>query len=349
MGAWTRGPVPHLRRARAPARRARRSSSPATLLRERRRAARRRRLPDDAADAPVGARRPPAWASTSRPTPPTPRPPRDFHGVAVTYARVAAVGRALGAPVLAGHARHRRRGPPPRRGARAGATGFAPRLRRPPRAGCCCRARRSAPTPRRSRACATTTASSSRRHLHLRRRRPRRHLPPGHVHPLRRRAAVAQRRRRGRGVVRRRARRPRGGAPLPDRDLRRPRRTACRGSSRRRTRSSRSVRAGGHRDAGGLVVAADGAHARAIAAILKAVTGRAPTVVLHTEARAAEKLAAFTRSHRALDRRGEHGQRGRRHPAPARRRLRDGGEDAADLPPDRRALRAHDARPARPT
>jgi superfamily II DNA or RNA helicase len=56
------------------------------------------------------------------------------------------------------------------------------------------------------------------------------------------------------------------------------------------------VRAGGHRDAGGLVVAADGAHARAIAAILKDVTGRAPTVVLHTDARAADKLAAFTRS-----------------------------------------------------
>jgi superfamily II DNA or RNA helicase len=56
------------------------------------------------------------------------------------------------------------------------------------------------------------------------------------------------------------------------------------------------VRASGHRDAGGLVVAADGAHARAIAAVLKGVTGRAPTVVLHTDARAAEKLTAFTRS-----------------------------------------------------
>jgi superfamily II DNA or RNA helicase len=56
------------------------------------------------------------------------------------------------------------------------------------------------------------------------------------------------------------------------------------------------VRAAGHRDAGGLVVAADGEHARAIAAILRAVTGHAPTVVLHTEARAAEKLAAFTAS-----------------------------------------------------
>src|SRR4029078_10166623 len=34
----------------------------------------------------------------------------------------------------------------------------------------------------------------------------------------------------------------------------------------------------------------------AIAAILKGVTGRSPTVVLHTDAKAAEKLAAFTRS-----------------------------------------------------
>lgn len=56
------------------------------------------------------------------------------------------------------------------------------------------------------------------------------------------------------------------------------------------------VRAGGHRDAGGLVVAATGDHARAVAKILHEVTGHAPTVVLHTEARAAEKLQAFTRS-----------------------------------------------------
>jgi superfamily II DNA or RNA helicase len=56
------------------------------------------------------------------------------------------------------------------------------------------------------------------------------------------------------------------------------------------------VRADGHRDAGGLVVAADGEHARAVAKALREITGRAPTVVLHTEARAAEKLQAFTRS-----------------------------------------------------
>ena len=53
------------------------------------------------------------------------------------------------------------------------------------------------------------------------------------------------------------------------------------------------VRAGGHRDAGGLVVAADGSHARQVAKALREVTGESPLVVLHTEARAAEKLRAF--------------------------------------------------------
>jgi superfamily II DNA or RNA helicase len=58
----------------------------------------------------------------------------------------------------------------------------------------------------------------------------------------------------------------------------------------------RALRAEGHRDAGGLVVAADSAHARQIAKLLMQATGRAPVVVLHTEARAAAKLAAFTDS-----------------------------------------------------
>jgi superfamily II DNA or RNA helicase len=56
----------------------------------------------------------------------------------------------------------------------------------------------------------------------------------------------------------------------------------------------RELRAGGHPDAGGLVIAADSEHARRIAALLKQATGRAPVVVLHAEARAAAKLAAFT-------------------------------------------------------
>ena len=56
------------------------------------------------------------------------------------------------------------------------------------------------------------------------------------------------------------------------------------------------VRAAGHRDAGGLIIAADGIHARRVAKLLHEVTGKAPTVVLHTEAAAAKKLQAFTAS-----------------------------------------------------
>ena len=55
----------------------------------------------------------------------------------------------------------------------------------------------------------------------------------------------------------------------------------------------RALRAAGHRDAGALAVAADATHARRIAKLLTEATGRAPVVVLHTEARAAKKLAAF--------------------------------------------------------
>jgi len=56
------------------------------------------------------------------------------------------------------------------------------------------------------------------------------------------------------------------------------------------------LRAGGHPDAGALAITADGEHARAVAKVLREVTGRAPVVVLHTDGRAAEKLAAFTTS-----------------------------------------------------
>jgi len=53
------------------------------------------------------------------------------------------------------------------------------------------------------------------------------------------------------------------------------------------------VRSGGHREAGGLVVTADGGHARRVAALLKEITGRSPTVVVHTDVQAAAKLRAF--------------------------------------------------------
>jgi superfamily II DNA or RNA helicase len=55
----------------------------------------------------------------------------------------------------------------------------------------------------------------------------------------------------------------------------------------------RALRAAGHRDAGALAVAADATHARRIAKLLGEATGRAPVVVLHTETRASQKLAAF--------------------------------------------------------
>ncbi|MDP9400717.1 MAG: DEAD/DEAH box helicase family protein, partial [Actinomycetota bacterium] len=54
-----------------------------------------------------------------------------------------------------------------------------------------------------------------------------------------------------------------------------------------------ALRGDGHRDAGGLVVAADGAHARRLAATLREVSGAAPTVVLHTDPQAHAKLQGF--------------------------------------------------------
>ncbi len=56
-----------------------------------------------------------------------------------------------------------------------------------------------------------------------------------------------------------------------------------------------ALRAGEHRDAGGLVIAADAAHARRVAKVLREISGVAPVVVLHTEAQAHAKLRAFTR------------------------------------------------------
>lgn len=58
----------------------------------------------------------------------------------------------------------------------------------------------------------------------------------------------------------------------------------------------RMLRASGHRDAGALAVAADATHARQIAKLLTEATGRTPVVVLYTEARAARKLADFRSS-----------------------------------------------------
>ena len=56
------------------------------------------------------------------------------------------------------------------------------------------------------------------------------------------------------------------------------------------------IRGGGHPDAGGLVVTADSHHARAVAKALHEITGRSPTVVLHTDAAAHRRLEEFRQS-----------------------------------------------------
>jgi superfamily II DNA or RNA helicase len=53
------------------------------------------------------------------------------------------------------------------------------------------------------------------------------------------------------------------------------------------------VRADGHSNAGGLVVAADSTHARVVAATLADIAGEAPTVVLHQDAGAHDRLRRF--------------------------------------------------------
>ncbi|MDX6666084.1 MAG: hypothetical protein QOG68_2290 [Solirubrobacteraceae bacterium] len=61
-------------------------------------------------------------------------------------------------------------------------------------------------------------------------------------------------------------------------------------------RLERLRKTGGHRDAGGLVIAADAAHAGRVAKVLREVSGEAPTVVVHTDPRAHAKLEAFRKS-----------------------------------------------------
>ena len=223
------------------------------------------------------------------------RPPRDFSGVAVTYARVASVAERWARPVRRRDARHRRRGPSPRRGARVG-RGLRARLRRDDAlAAALGHALPLRPVPDPGRAL-RRRRRRARRLLQLRRRRPRRHLPPGHLRPLRRRAAVAQRRGRRRVVLRRRGHRARGGPALPHGDLARAGRRPAADPRRRRTSAwSRCAPAAIATRAASSSPPTASTPARWRKA-LRAITGRAPTVVLHTEARAAEKLQAFTRS-----------------------------------------------------
>ena len=287
MRAWRRGALPRRGRARRgedpPGARPR----PRAAAR-RRRAAGRGRLPDGAADPPVGRGRRPARRA--------PRPRR---------------ARAAPAAGL------RRR----RRDLRAGGDASAERWSRQ------CGARRSS-SPTRPTTSARTSPGAwgspspsrdagrrlllsgtpfrsdadadpgrplrrrrrrARRLLHLRRRGARRICRPVTFVPYDGVLQWRQRRRRGRVVLRGRADRPRRRRAATGPRSRSTSPTGCRGSWRRRTSACRRVRAGGHRDAGGLVVAADGEHARAVAKVLREITGAPPVVVLHTEARAARE------------------------------------------------------------
>jgi superfamily II DNA or RNA helicase len=58
------------------------------------------------------------------------------------------------------------------------------------------------------------------------------------------------------------------------------------------------VRADGHHDAGGLVVASDQEHARAIAGRLAAIAGEEPEIVMSDEPEASARIAAFSASRR---------------------------------------------------
>src|SRR3984957_17127065 len=58
----------------------------------------------------------------------------------------------------------------------------------------------------------------------------------------------------------------------------------------------RTIRAEGHKEDAGLVAPPASEPARRIAALLREATGRIPVIVLHAEARAAEKLTEFTTS-----------------------------------------------------
>ena len=181
----------------------------------------------------------------------------------MTYARVASDPRGWAGEVHARHAGDRRRGAPPRRGSRLG-HGLPAGVRRARRAGCCCRGTpfRSDATPIpgvRYDADGLAMPDVSYTYAEAVRRRG---LPPGDVRHLRRHALVAQRRGRDRVLLRDRAERARGEPPLPHRDLDRAARRAAADPARGRRASCARCAPTGHRDAGGLAVAADAEHAR---------------------------------------------------------------------------------------
>ena len=225
----------------------------------------------------------------------SPKPPAGFHGVSVTYARIAKAPRALGPHAAPSHAGDRRRGPPPRRGADLG---------RRVRQGVCGSPRwlLLSGTPFRSDATPIPGVSYDADGM----------AEPDVSYSYAEAVAEAVCRpvcfvaydgslswRSGDDVIESRFE-----TVLSTREASRRYRTAIStelpdGLQRilgEADAKLRVIRQDGHRDAGGLVVAADSEHARRIAKLLREATGRVPLVVLHAEARAAAKLAAFTNS-----------------------------------------------------
>ena len=258
----------------------------ASLLRHRRVARVVRRLPDRRRSRASGPR-PRRARRAAAPDAASPRPPRDFHGVAVTYARVASAAsggrgsRAATTLVVVDEAHHlgedlawgERSPGVRRRAALAAAVGHAVSLRRHADPGRALR-RDGVVVPDVSYTYAEAVA--------------RRHLPPGRVRDLRRDALLAQRRRRDRVLLRDRPYRPRGEPPLPHRDLDRAARRPAADPQRGRREARRRCGPAATATPAGLAVAADAEHARQIAKLLREVDRRAPVVVLHTEARGAQ-------------------------------------------------------------
>ena len=101
----------------------------------------------------------------------------------------------------------------------------------------------------------------------------------------------------------------------------------------------------GQPEAGGLVIAIDQQHAQGIAQLIRRNFGVPAEVVVSDDPTSSVRISKFAAHRRAVAGRRAHGQRGRRHPPPARRRVRDHRDDRAVLPPGRRPLRALAERP----
>ena len=120
----------------------------------------------------------------------------------------------------------------------------------------------------------------------------RRRVPAGDVPHLRRRHGVGQRRPGAARRLRRHPARRRGGAAAAHRAG--PRGRLDHPRAARRARAAAGLRAGEHPDAGGLVVAIDKEHAEKLAERLARITGERPDIVHSDAADASARIARFS-------------------------------------------------------